>query len=60
MSKKILQIYEIGQENPREEGDGSVDIDLKRYKSKYKIPEDVPHGLTKVQEEIWRLKNKKK
>ena len=59
MSKKILQIYEIGQEKPRE-NDGFVDVDLKRYKSKYEIPEDVPHGLTKVQEEIWKLKHKKK
>ena len=44
---------------PRED-DGFVDVDLKRYKTKYEIPEEVPHGLTKVQEEIWRLKNKKK
>ena len=58
MSKKIPQQYEIGQEMPLE--DQSVEVDLKRYRSKYKIPEDVPHGLTKVQEEIWRLKNKKK
>ena len=58
MSKKVLQIYEIGGENPVE--DESVDIDLKRYKSKYKIPEEIPHGLTKIEEEIWKLKNKKK
>ena len=59
MIKKILQIYEIGQEMPRED-DGFVDVDLKRYKTNDEIPEEVPHGLTKVQEEIWRLKNKKK
>ena len=60
MSKKILQIYEIGQEKPREDGDGSVEVNLTRYRSKYKILGDVPHGLTKEQEEIWRLQNKKK
>tara|TARA_R100001086_G_scaffold228233_1_gene147653 strand:- start:712 stop:885 length:174 start_codon:yes stop_codon:yes gene_type:complete len=55
---KILQIYEIGEEMPVE--DGSVEVDLKRYKSKYKIPAEIPHGLTKVQEEIWKLQNQKK
>ena len=59
MSKKILQIYEIGQELPTED-DGFVNVDLTRYKSKYKILGEIPHGLTKVQEEIWRLQNKKK
>ena len=58
MSKKILQIYEIGQEKPIE--DQSVEIDLKRHKFKSKIVGEIPHGLTKVQEEIWRLQNKKK
>ena len=60
MSKKILQIYEIGQENPHEEGDGSVEVDLTRYKSKSKIVGEIPQGLTKVQEETWKLQNKKK
>ena len=60
MSKKIYQIYEIGKEMPRKDGDGSVEVDLTRYKSKYKILGDIPRGLTKVQEEIWRLQNKKK
>ena len=59
MSKKVLQIYEIGQELPTED-DGFVNVDLTRYKSKYKIEKEIPHGLTKVQEEIWRLQNKKK
>ena len=36
MSKKIYQIYEIGKEMPRKDGDGSVEVDLTRYKSKYK------------------------
>tara|TARA_B100001013_G_scaffold291746_1_gene191707 strand:- start:512 stop:688 length:177 start_codon:yes stop_codon:yes gene_type:complete len=58
MSKKILQIYEIGQEKPIE--DESVEVDLTRYKSKYKIFGEIPHGLTKVQEETWKLQNKKK
>ena len=60
MSKKILQIYEIGQEKPLEDGDGSVEVDLTRYKSKYKILGEIPRGLTKVQEETWKLQNKKK
>ena len=60
MSKKILQIYEIGQEKPREDVDGSVEVDLTRYKSKYKILGEIPRGLTKVQEETWKLQNKKK
>ena len=59
MSKKVLQIYEIGQELPTED-DGFVNVDLTKYKSKYKIEKEIPHGLTKVQEEIWRLQNKKK
>tara|TARA_R110002020_G_scaffold172869_1_gene363381 strand:+ start:1386 stop:1562 length:177 start_codon:yes stop_codon:yes gene_type:complete len=58
MSKKILQIYEIGQEMPEE--DQSVTIDLTRHPFKSKIEEEIPHGLTKVQEETWRLQNKKK
>jgi hypothetical protein len=60
MSKKILQIYEIGQENPREDGDGSINVDLTRYKTKSTIVGEIPHGLTKVQEEIWKLQQKKK
>ena len=59
MSKKVLQIYEIGQELPTED-DGFVNVDLTRYKSKYKIEKEIPHGLTKVQEEIWRLEDRKK
>ena len=59
MSKKVLQIYEIGQELPTED-DGFVNVDLTRYKSKYKILGEIPRGLTKVQEETWKLQNKKK
>jgi len=58
MSKKIPQQYEIGEEMPEE--DKSVMIDLKRHSFKSKIPGETPPGLTKVQEEIWKLKNKKK
>ena len=58
MSKKILQIYEIGEEKSEE--DQSVDVDLKRYRSKYEITGEIPRGLTKVEEEIWKLKNRKK
>ena len=58
MSKKILQIYEIGQEKPLE--DESIEVDLTRYKSKSKIVGEIPQGLTKVQEETWKLQNKKK
>ena len=58
MSKKILQIYEIGQEKPVE--DESVEVDLTRYKSKSQIVGEIPQGLTKVQEETWKLQNKKK
>jgi len=58
MSKKILQIYEIGQEMPEE--DKSVTIDLKRHKFKSKIVEDIPRDLGPVEEAIWILKNKKK
>jgi len=58
MSKKILQIYEIGQEKPVE--DESVEVDLTRYKSKSQIVGEIPRGLTKVQEETWKLQNKKK
>ena len=58
MSKKILQIYEIGQELPEE--DKSVTIDLTRHKTLADLIPDIPHCLTKVQEEIWKLKNKKK
>ena len=58
MSKKIPQQYEIGEEMPEE--DRSVTIDLKRYKFKSKIEDEIPHGLTSVQLEIWKHKNKKK
>ena len=58
MSKKILQIYEIGQEKPLE--DESIEVDLTRYKSKSQIVGEIPQGLTKVQEETWKLQNKKK
>ena len=58
MSKRRLQIYEIGQEMPEE--DKSVTIDLKRYKFKSKIAEDIPRDLGPVEEAIWILKNKKK
>ena len=58
MSKKIPQQYEIGQEMPEE--DKSVEIDLKRHKFKSGIPGEIPHGLTDVELEIWKLKNKKK
>ena len=55
---KIPQQYEIGEEMP--EKDESVNVNLTRYQSKYKIPGGIPPGLTKVQEEIWKLQNKKK
>ena len=58
MSKKIPQQYEIGQEMPVE--DKSVEIDLRKYKTLADLIPDIPRGLTKVQEEIWKLKNKKK
>ena len=58
MSEKISQQYEIGQEMPEE--DKSVTINLNRHPFKSKIPGEIPPGLTKVQEEIWRLQNKKK
>jgi len=58
MSKKRYQQYEIGQEMPEE--DESVTIDLRRYKTLADIAEEIPRGLTKVQEEIWKLKNKLK
>tara|TARA_R110002020_G_scaffold8812_2_gene35515 strand:- start:221 stop:397 length:177 start_codon:yes stop_codon:yes gene_type:complete len=58
MSKKIPQQYEIGKEMPEE--DRSVEVDLRRYKTKSQITGEIPRGLTKVQEEIWRLQNKKK
>ena len=58
MSKKIPQQYEIGQELPEE--DQSVTIDLKRHKTKSQLIHEIPHGLTKIQEEIWKLKNQKK
>ena len=58
MSKKILQIYEIGQEMPVE--DKSVEVDLRRHKFKSKIEREIPHGLTDVELEIWKLQNKKK
>jgi len=56
--KKILQIYEIGQERPAE--DESVTIDLRKHKTLADLIPEVPRGLTKIQEEIWRLKNQKK
>jgi hypothetical protein len=58
MSKKIPQQYEIGEEMPEE--DQSVEIDLRRHNTKSQIEREIPHGLTKVQEAIWILKNKKK
>jgi len=58
MSKKIPQQYEIGQEMAEE--DKSVTIDLRKYKTLADLIPDMPRGLTKVQEEIWKLKNKKK
>ena len=58
MSKKIPQRYEIGEEMPEE--DQSVTIDLRKYKTLADLIPDIPRGLTKVQEEIWKLKNKKK
>ena len=42
------------------EKDESVTIDLKRYKTLSDITPELPPGLTKVQEEVWKLKNKKK
>ena len=42
------------------EEDESVTIDLKRFKTKSQLIGDIPRGLTKVQEEIWKLKNPKK
>jgi predicted patatin/cPLA2 family phospholipase len=58
MSKKIPQQYEIGEERPEE--DQSVTIDLRKYKTLADLIPEIPRGLTKVQEEIWKLKNKKK
>ena len=58
MSKKIPQQYEIGQEMPEE--DKSVPIDLRRHKFKSRIEREIPHGLTDVELEIWKHKNKKK
>jgi hypothetical protein len=58
MTKKRYQRYEIGEEMPEE--DESVTIDLRRYKTLADISPDIPRGLTKVQEEIWKLKNPKK
>jgi len=58
MSKKRFQIYEIGQERPEE--DESVTVDLGRYQTLADLIPDIPRGLTKVQEEIWKLKHKKK
>ena len=58
MLKKPYQQYEIGQEDSLEEG--SVEIDLKKYKTLADLIPDIPRGLTKVQEEIWKLKQKKK
>ena len=58
MSKKIPQQYEIGQEMPVE--DKSVEIDLRRHKFKSRIESEIPEGLTDVELEIWKHKNKKK
>tara|TARA_R100001132_G_C3212919_1_gene55003 strand:+ start:315 stop:491 length:177 start_codon:yes stop_codon:yes gene_type:complete len=58
MKDKIPQQYEIGEEMPAK--DTSVTVDLKRHPFKSKIPGEIPPGLTKVQEAIWILKNKKK
>ena len=58
MSKKIPQQYEIGEEMPEE--DKSVTIDLRRHKFKSRIEREIPHGLTDVELEIWKHKNKKK
>ena len=44
---------------PRED-DGFVNVDLRRYQSKYKIEKEIPHGLTHVDLAIWKHKNKKK
>ena len=40
--------------------DQSVEVDLKRHKFKSKIEREIPEGLTDVELEIWKLKNKKK
>ena len=58
MSKKIPQQYEIGEEMPEE--DKSVTIDLRRHKFKSRIESEIPEGLTDVELEIWKHKNKKK
>ena len=42
------------------EEDKSVTIDLTRHKFKSKIEREIPEGLTDVELEIWKLKNKKK
>ena len=42
------------------EEDQSVTIDLRKHTFKSKIEKEIPHGLTKVQEETWRLQNPKK
>ena len=55
---KIPQQYEIGEERPAE--DKSVEIDLRRHKFKSRIESEIPHGLTDVELEIWKHKNKKK
>tara|TARA_R100000687_G_C6322964_1_gene105881 strand:- start:371 stop:544 length:174 start_codon:yes stop_codon:yes gene_type:complete len=55
---KIPQQYEIGEERPAE--DKSVEIDLRRHKFKSRIESEIPHGLTHVDLEIWKHKNKKK
>ena len=40
--------------------DQSVEIDLRRHPFNSKIEKEIPHGLTHVDLEIWKLKNKKK
>ena len=40
--------------------DKSVKINLLRHKFKSKIESEIPHGLTDVELEIWKHKNKKK
>ena len=42
------------------EEDESVTIDLRKHKTLADIPVEIPRDLTKVQEAIWILKNKKK
>jgi len=65
MSKKIYQQYEIGEERPAKGPAESVDVHVRRYDPntigvhRHKKGE-IPRGMTAVQEEIWKLQNKKK